>query len=74
MAKKNEKVTLTPFPTGAIGPFYEYKMPKSMAYAITHDTNGKLLKVAKGRTDKYLIDYMNDQSGMRGTCVRVIVS
>ena len=57
----------------SIGPFYEYKMSEECAYAITHDMDGKVLKDAKGKTTDYLVNYINEQYGLRGTCIRVIV-
>lgn len=55
-----------------VGPFYEYKMGKEAAYHITHDLDGKVVKEAKGREKEYLVDYVNEQMGLRGTCVAVI--
>lgn len=57
----------------AIGPFYEYSMGKQSAYAITHDVEGKIIKEAKGREQEYLVEYVNDQYNIMGTCVRVNV-
>lgn len=57
----------------AIGPFYEYSMGKQAAYAITHDAEGKPVKEAKGREQEYLVEYVNDQYNIMGTCVRVNV-
>lgn len=68
VAKKPIVITL-----GAVGPLYEYKMSKECAYATTHDKDGKVVKEAKGRIADYLIDFVNEQYGLRGTCIRVIV-
>ena len=57
----------------AIGPFYEYSMGRDAAHAITHDIDGKLLKEAKGREQEYLVEFINDQESIMGTCVRVNV-
>lgn len=57
----------------AIGPFYEYSMGKQSAYAITHDGDGRIIKEAKGREQEYLVEYVNDQCNIMGTCVRVNV-
>lgn len=57
----------------AIGPFYEYSMGKQSAYAITHDGDGRVIKEAKGREQEYLVEYVNDQHNILGTCVRVNV-
>lgn len=56
-----------------IEPLYEYKMSKECAYATTHDVDGKVVKEAKGRITDYLVDFVNEQYGLRGTCIRVIV-
>ena len=55
----------------AIGPFYEYNMGKDQAYDITHDVDGKIVKEAKGREQAYLVEFVNEQYGLMGTCVRV---
>lgn len=68
VAKK--PIVITP---GAVGPLYEYKMSKECAYATTHDMDGKVVKEAKGRIADYLVDFVNEQYGLRGTCIRVIV-
>ena len=60
--------------TDAIGPFYEYNMGKGSAYDITHDAEGKIIKEAKGREQAYLVDYVNEQYGLKGTCVRVNIA
>ena len=57
----------------AIGPFYEYTMGRSSAYDITHDVEGRVVKEAKGREQAYLVDYVNEQYGLMGTCIRVNV-
>lgn len=61
-------VILTP---DAIGPFYEYNMAPAQAYCITHDTDGKTIKEAKGREQEYLVEFVNEQYGLMGTCIRV---
>ena len=48
-------------------------MSKECAYATTHDIDGKVVKEAKGRITDYLVDFVNEQYGLRGTCIRVIV-
>ena len=35
--------------------------------------DGKVVKEAKGRITDYLVDFVNEQYGLRGTCIRVIV-
>lgn len=78
--KTNNKATKKPvqkrpviITADAIGPFYEYSMGKQSAYAITHDAEGKAIKEAKGREQEYLVEYVNDQYNIMGTCVRVNV-
>ena len=62
--------------TGAdtIGPFYEYCMGKQCAYNTTHDVDGKIVKEAKGREQEYLVDFVNEQYGIIGTCIKVNVT
>ena len=69
--KTERKFIITP---DAMGPFYEYNMSKSQAYDITHGTDGKPIKEAKGRELEYLVEYINDQYGLMGTCIRVNIA
>lgn len=64
-------VVLTP---DAIGPFYEYNMAKLQAYNITHESDGKPVKEAKGREQEYLVQFVNEQYGLLGTCIRVNIA
>lgn len=58
----------------AVGPFYEYCMGKQCAYNTTHDADGKIVKEAKGREQEYLVDFVNEQYGIMGTCIKVNVT
>lgn len=49
---------------------YEYKMPELMAKTILSDA--KRYK-AKGSKQKILCDYVNEQLGIKGLCVKVII-
>ena len=55
-------------PTDAIGPFYEYQMSKESAKAILSDRKGV---DAKKDARQYLCEYVTDQYGLMGTCVKV---
>ncbi len=73
MTKKAVSKRPTLLNLDGVGPLYEYKMGKLSAYCITHDNDGKILPEAKGREDAYLVEYVNSQMGLRGTCVAVII-
>ena len=48
---------------------FEYKMPKAMAKALIAAENRKI-----SDPQKFLIDYVNNELGLRGHCTRVVVS
>ena len=54
------------------GGTFEYKMSKDAAYCILHDPiTGKAYP---GDPGKLLCDYVNEQMGLLGTCVSVILA
>lgn len=57
-------------PTDAIGPFYEYTMSKDCAADVLRDRRGE---DAKKHPAQYLCEYVTEQYGLKGTCVRVNV-
>ena len=52
----------------AIGPFYEYTMSKECVKDILSDRKGQ---DAKKHPAQYLCEYVTEQYGLKGTCVRV---
>jgi hypothetical protein len=57
-------------PTDAIGPFYEYTMSKECAADTLRDRRGE---DAKKHPAQYLCEFVTEQYGLKGTCVRVNV-
>jgi hypothetical protein len=49
-------------------------MGKQCAYNTTHDADGKVIKEAKGREQEYLVEFVNEQYGIMGTCIKVNVT
>lgn len=70
--KKNIKKKASPVtvgPTGGVGDF-EYKMPRECANDVLRDRKGP---DAKMNAQDYLCAYVNDQYGLIGNCVKVII-
>ena len=49
-------------------PYYEYVMPKGMAAELLENRSGDERKM---RPHDYLVKVVNEQFGIRGTCVKV---
>ena len=49
-------------------PYYEYVMPKEMAKNLLDNRNGEEKKL---NPHEYLVKIVNEQFGIRGTCVTV---
>lgn len=47
---------------------YEYKMTEAMAKAILNTRKGEEKKM---RPQEYLCKFINEQRGLKGTCIRV---
>lgn len=63
--KKNVSVTLT---LDSVGPFYEYSMSKEAVKDILRDRIGA---DAKKHPQTYLCEYVTEQYGLKGTCIKV---
>lgn len=50
------------------GPYYEYVMPEGMAKTLLENRIGEEKKM---RPHDYLVKVVNEQFGIRGTCVQV---
>lgn len=49
--------------------YFEYKMTKDMMQNILKE---KMKKNAKGTDQEYLCNYVNEQMGAKGNCIKVI--
>lgn len=65
--KKNvaTKISIAP---DAIGPFYEYTMSKESIADTLRDRKGA---DAKKHPQQYLCEFVTEQYGLRGTCIKV---
>lgn len=52
------------------GRFFEYVMPKGMAEALLNDRIGEEKKM---RPKDFLIKYVNEQCGILGECINVVL-